>query len=326
MSKEDLNKIKESKPSEVTAAQLRSLYNNILTRTDEANRTIGSKMKMIDFDETQKEVQKAYVTISRMSRKESRVGSFLSKILPDAAFNKLYDKAAEESVNGKTVLEISNNLIKSVEERRQRVENIYGDLVDLHNSIVAAHKELNAVIEGIDEHLDEFDPVERVKMIALKSEMLLTSQAHEDNIITSKGTIKTAENALMLYSGMIPSIRAQINDGLSIRSALKELENMTEITEQITELCNAVREDNRAVMTQQLMTTLDKTVISEKQIQRLVSNQNEQAKLHKQLSEQIQLVNNRRENMVNKLQQLGETSKVKTALLNNKDVFDGYGC
>lgn len=308
--------IESKEPSQLTAQDLRNLYNNILTRTDDANRNIGAKIKLIDMGETQREIQQAMVTISRVTRKESKMGSLLAKFVPEGMYNKLYDKAAEEAVAGKTVLEVSTTLIESINTRRERVEVIFADLVKLHDSIVHAHNELEAVIEGINENMDKFDQVERVKMVALKSEMLQTRELHRDNLITAQGAIQTAENAVLKYSEMLPAIRAQINDGLSIRGALKELENLTTVCEGVTELCNIVREENRKVMTEQLLTTLEKTVISDKQVQYLAHNQSEQAKLHKDIQNALKRVNERREKVVHELERIGNGTDIRIGLIN----------
>lgn len=307
--------IENTEASALTAADLRKMYDNIMTRTDDANQNIGKKIKLIDMGETQREIQEAMVTISRVTRKESKMGALLSKFVPESIYNKMYDKAAAEAVEGKTVLEVSTTLIESINVRRERVEVIFADLVDLHDGIVRAHNELDAIIEGINENMDKFDQVERVKMVALKSEMLQTRELHRDNIITAQGAIKTAENAVLKYSEMLPAIRAQINDGLSIRGALKELENLTTVCEGVTELCNIVREENRKVMAEQLIHTLDRSVISDKQVQYLAHNQREQAKLHSDINAALNRVNQRREKVVHELERIGNGTNLTPQLM-----------
>lgn len=286
----------------VTAKTLRDAYNQILQRTDSAAEQIGRKVKVVDMGETQKKIEEAMVSISRVTRKDSKVHSWLTKWLPSSVFEKAADELATKSVEGKSVYEISKNLMEAVVSKKNDVENILDDLVGLHDTMLGAHLELGYIVEGINENMDSFSDAEKIRMKGLKSEILLQMKTHEHNIISSKGALQAAESTVMKLSETLPSIRAQINDSMSIRGALRELESLNKICDTVTTISGAIQLENQAVMEEQLMVVLEKSVISNSELARIETITSNQRNLHNKLTAKVQEINNRRDDAIKRLE------------------------
>lgn len=286
----------------VTAKTLREAYNLILQRTDSAAEQIGRKVKVVDMGETQKKIEEAMVSISRVTRKDSKIHGWLTKWLPSSVFEKAADELATKSVEGKTVYEISKSLMEAVVSKKDDVENILDDLVGLHDTMINAHLELSYIVEGINENIDSFGDAERIRMNGLKSEILLQMKTHEQNIISSKGALQAAEATVMKLSETLPSIRAQINDSMSIRGALRELETLNSICDTVTTISGAIQLENQSVMEEQLMSVLDKSVISTTELARIDTITSNQRVLHKKLHDKVLEINNRRDEVIKRLE------------------------
>ncbi|AUR83087.1 coil containing protein [Vibrio phage 1.031.O._10N.261.46.F8] len=292
-----------------TADELRSSYEGIITTTSERNKELGSMVKVMDLGDTKQMIIDTMTQIQSMSRtkEETAVTRFLRKMpFGNKSIDAVKDAASDTAIESSSVAEVSQKLLDSVTDKRNRVSTIFEKLVDLKNDISESYVQMKAMVDGIDECMDEFDEKERFKMINLKAELLETIEYQKTNIISANGSIKAAEMATTQISQMIPKLRSQVNDSMIIRGSLGELEDLTLLCDTINATCEELRSENMDVMEANLMGILDRSVATDKQLALIDKNASRQAeiqnKIQNKLQNKLQEVSTQRNKVVTRLQ------------------------
>ncbi|ARK07961.1 hypothetical protein phiA829_141 [Aeromonas phage phiA8-29] len=277
-----------------TVEEIRSVFNGILTSAEAHPNQLSNIVRVIDMGETQKIIVDVMTTVSQMSRnKEENVASrWLRKIGLDKVVDKTKDSAVEALTEGQTVAEVSQRLLKAITNKKDEVSSIMDQLFDLKQTMLDSYQQMQAIVEGIDENWDDFNERDQFHLGGLKAEILETMSHHRDNITSAAGTIKAAELANTQISQMIPKLRSQINDSMSIRGSLEQLRNLTELCQTVGDACAEMRVENRQAMESTLIEVLDRSVISKPQLALIENNLKEQERFQKRLTDKFTEVTN----------------------------------
>lgn len=277
-----------------TVEEIRSVFNGILTSAEAHPNQLSNIVRVIDMGETQKIIVDVMTTVSQMSRnKEENVASrWLRKIGLGKVVDKAKDSAVEALTEGQTVAEVSQRLLKAITNKKDEVSSIMDQLFDLKQTMLDSYQQMQAIVEGIDENWDDFNERDQFHLGGLKAEILETMSHHRDNITSAAGTIKAAEMANTQISQMIPKLRSQINDSMSIRGSLEQLRNLTELCQTVGDACSEMRVENRQAMESTLIEVLDRSVISKTQLTLIETNLKEQERFQKRLTDKFTEVTN----------------------------------
>lgn len=277
-----------------TVEEIRSVFNGILTSAEAHPNQLSNIVRVIDMGETQKIIVDVMTTVSQMSRnKEENVASrWLRKIGLGKVVDKAKDSAVEALTEGQTVAEVSQRLLKAITNKKDEVSSIMDQLFDLKQTMLNSYQQMQAIVEGIDENWDDFNERDQFHLGGLKAEILETMSHHRDNITSAAGTIKAAEMANTQISQMIPKLRSQINDSMSIRGSLEQLRNLTELCQTVGDACSEMRVENRQAMESTLIEVLDRSVISKTQLTLIETNLKEQERFQKRLTDKFTEVTN----------------------------------
>lgn len=270
-----------------TASEIRELYNNTLTETENYNRQLGEKVQIVDMGDTQKKIEESFQLISQLTRTDNPIRNRLRRWLPASIMDKASDKIAEKSVEGRSVADVSKDLLEALISKKAKVEDVFSDLYELHDSITEVRQKLHFIVEGIDEKFEEFDAREKVLMTALKGEVLEQINYHEQNIVNSQGALHAAESTIQKLSQVLPSIRARVTDGLAIRGALKELDQLSTLTDDIQAACEVIQGENTRVMTEQVTAVIDRMAIKDSTIKAISDNRQQMVKTSKLFQDKI---------------------------------------
>lgn len=277
-----------------TVEEIRNVFNGILTSAEAHPNQLSNIVRVIDMGETQKIIVDVMTTVSQMSRnKEENVASrWLRKIGLGKVVDKAKDSAVEALTEGQTVAEVSQRLLKAITNKKDEVSSIMDQLFDLKQTMLDSYQQMQAIVEGIDENWDDFNERDQFHLGGLKAEILETMSHHRDNITSAAGTIKAAEMANTQISQMIPKLRSQINDSMSIRGSLEQLRNLTELCQTVGDACSEMRVENRQAMESTLIEVLDRSVISKTQLTLIETNLKEQERFQKRLTDKFTEVTN----------------------------------
>lgn len=291
--------------------ELRGMYDSILGQSTNTNRDLSDMVKVMDLGETKKIIIDAMGEINKMSRKkgESAVTRFLRNFGAGKLIDKVKDDVSDTIIEGSSVAEVSQRLLDAVVTKRDNVSNIVDKLFNLKQTMLDSHQNLKAIVGGIDEYWEQFDEREKFHLLNLKSEILETMSFHEDNILSADGTIRAAEMATTQISQMIPKLRSQVNDSMIIRGSLNELEELTSLCDTISEACAEMRSENRDKMEQTLLSVLDKSVVSDKQIALIDQNARRQLEIQSTLANKIADIHNKRVRSTERLQMAVERNQ-----------------
>ncbi|ASD51997.1 hypothetical protein KNT64_gp045 [Pseudomonas phage PspYZU05] len=284
-------------------AEIRDLYTGILNESTKNSGQLSDLVKVMDLGETKELVIKTMTQISSLSRKEENTATrFLRKF----GFGKMIDKsreAVEETLTeGKSVREVSSNLLTAITTKRDRVVSLIDNLYDLRDSMADSYVQMKSVVEGIDEFWQQYSERDHTQLLILKSEIMETMSYHEDNIISANGTIKAAESSMVQISQMVPKLRTQINDSMAIRGILNELEEITEICTTVGDVASELRAENRETMETALISVIERSVISDTQLAVIDKNARRTQEIQNKISAKMVQVEEKRKIAISKLQ------------------------
>lgn len=297
---------------------VRKIYEQALERSTKSGSELTEMVKVADLGGTKELVVSAMVEISNLNKKrEGAASKFLRKFVPEAIAKKFETNVVESTTESSSVADVSRKLLNAVSERRDRVGALTDRLYDLRDNMDATLKDFEAIVGGIDEVLQDPKTSDReiTHFKVLKSEILETISYHRDNIISASGTIQAAELAMVQISQQIPKLRSQINDSMSIRGILAELEEVTSLCDTISEVATEMRIENREVMRTSLMGVIDKSVMSDKQLALISSNAIAQNKISQEITSSLQQVTERRDRAIETLERANEEINKHNALL-----------
>lgn len=294
--------------------EIRNLFNGILTSAEAHPNQLSNIVRVIDMGETQKIIVDVMTTVSQMSRKKEE--NVASRWLRNIGLGKVVDRAKDSAVEamteGQTVAEVSKRLLGAITSKKDEVSSIMDQLFDLKQNMLDSYQQMQAIIQGIDDNWPEFNERDQFHLGGLKAEILETMSHHRDNITSAAGTIKAAEMANTQISQMIPKLRSQINDSMSIRGSLEQLRNLTELCQTVGEACSEMRVENRQAMETTLIEVLDRSVISKTQLTLIETNLKEQQRFQQRLTDKFTEVTSSRDE---------RTQRLSKAVLGNNDTL-----
>ena len=277
-----------------TVEEIRSIFNGILTSSESHPNQLSNIVRVIDMGETQKIIVDVMTTVSQMSRKKEE--NVASRWLRNIGLGKVVDRAKDSAVEamteGQTVAEVSKRLLDAINTKKAEVSNIMEQLFDLKQNMLDSYQQMQMIVDGIDENWGSFNERDQFHLRGLKAEILETMSHHRDNITSAAGTIKAAEMANTQISQMVPKLRSQINDSMSIRGSLEQLRNLTELCQTVGDACSEMRVENRQAMETTLIEVLDRSVISKTRLALIESNMKEQERFQKRLTDKFSEVSN----------------------------------
>lgn len=294
--------------------EIRNLFNGILTSAEAHPNQLSNIVRVIDMGETQKIIVDVMTTVSQMSRKKEE--NVASRWLRNIGLGKVVDRAKDSAVEamteGQTVAEVSKRLLGAITSKKDEVSSIMDQLFDLKQNMLDSYQQMQAIIQGIDDNWSEFNERDQFHLGGLKAEILETMSHHRDNITSAAGTIKAAEMANTQISQMIPKLRSQINDSMSIRGSLEQLRNLTELCQTVGDACSEMRVENRQAMETTLIEVLDRSVISKTQLTLIETNLKEQQRFQQRLTDKFTEVTSSRDE---------RTQRLSKAVLGNNDTL-----
>lgn len=289
---------------------LRRRYEQSLTLSESSAAQIGDMVRVVDMGQVEKQLEEAMGEIAEMSATDSKVNRLAMKFLPASWVKNASKKRAEKSVEGSTVSDVAERMIKSLTARRDKVEETYEKMESLSSDIVSAYHELDVIVADIDTQLesDELTNLQRSKLEALKLEIGLQRANHESNITTSKSALVAADLSLQKLAEMLPGIRSNINDGLAIRGYLKEIANMTKTTAMIMELTETVREENMQVVEEELIKVIQSSGVSDKQLASIQKASQDRIKMQKNVQIELNKVSAQKQKALGRLESINMKS------------------
>lgn len=294
----------------------RNAYNEILGRSSNSHRDLADIIKVADLASSKQMILEVMTNISAISKKtENPALRFLRKFGLSRVIDKTTDAATQTITEGKSVSQVSDDMLRMVTTKRESVINMVDKLYDLRETMVSSYKEMEIVIQGIDEVINgEVHERDHFHLTNLKSEILESMSYNEDNIISANGTIKAAEMATNQINEMIPKLRSQVNDSMVIRGSLNELDMLTSMCESIDDMCSALRTENRDSMETTLVQILDKSVVSEKRLAAISNNVKRQSEIQANIANKVSEITTQRSKAVLQLQNAVNKNKVNLGL------------
>lgn len=283
-------------------SEIRDLYTKILDESSNNSGQLADLVKVMDLGETRDLIIQTMTQINALTRKpESSASRFLRKFGLGTIIDKSRNAVEETVIEGKSVREVSSNLLTAITSKRDNVLRLIDSLYDLKESMVNSYTGMSNVIAGIDEAWNSYSDREHTQLLIVKSEILETMSYHQDNIVSADGTIKAAESSMVQISQMIPKLRTQINDSMAIRGILNELEEITTICSTVSDVASELRVENRKTMENALLTVIERSVITDKGLALIDSNMRAQQEIQVKLQNKISQVENQRKVAIAKL-------------------------
>lgn len=281
----------------------RAAYNDILNKSVNSHETLSNIIKVADLADSKKVILEVMSSVSAMSNnKENPAFRFLRKFGFSKAIDKISESSADTMNEGKSVAEVSSGLLSTITTKRASVIKMVDELYNLKESMVTSYKDMEVIVAGIDEFINDCTERELFHFMNLKAEILESMSYNEDNIISANGTIKGAEMATAQINEMIPKLRSQVNDSMVIRGSLNELEMLTEMCSSIDEMCSTLRSENREGMEKALIGILDKSVLSDERLKSIETNVMRQTQIQGNIKSKIIEITTQRAKAVDKLQ------------------------
>lgn len=291
-------------PEILSVEQIRELYSSILNDSNRNSSQLSELVKVMDLGETKQLVINTMTQISKMSRRKEETSAtrFLRKFGLGKLIDHTKDAAEEAIVESKSVSQVSGDLLDAVSKKRDNVSSMIETLHDLKDSMGETYRQMQAVVEGINEFWEKYTDRERSHLLILKSEILETMSYHEDNIVSANGTIRAAETSMVQISQMIPKLRSQVNDSMAIRGILNELEEVTDLCQTISDVASELRAENRATMETALLSVIERSVISDTHLALIDKNSKRQEEIQQKIMVKMKEVDNKRAVAVQKLE------------------------
>jgi uracil phosphoribosyltransferase len=254
-------------------AELRDNFNNLLNTNSEIGDKYSSTMTVLDIGETKSIILGAVATMGKFSTAaggESFMSRLTSRIPGLGALAKKLEKDIKETiVEGKTIKQVSNELITTLNNKRQHTVEAAASLEDLVVQWEDNFEYLRQIAFETQAAYETCEPRDRLAYSALLNEIMSTLDHIKENIETAMGTIKAASLATEQVAGLVPKLRAVLQDSMIIRKTLNDLEELGQMTTMLDETTSLIRDDNFGKMKESVMNVLERSVISNDKVKRL---------------------------------------------------------
>ena len=298
-------------------AELRNSFNQLLNDNSALSDQYSTTMKVLDIGETKAIILGAVATMGKFSANKGN-GSFMTRLVArvpglGGLAKKLEEDIKETLVEGKTIKEVSSSLISTLDNKREHTVKAAGDLENLVIQWENNFEYLRQVALETKAAHDICEARDKLGYSALFNEIMSTLDHVKENINTAIGTIKAAGLATEQVSGLIPKLRAVLQDSMIIRKTLNDLEELGEMTTMLDETTSLIRDDNFSTMKTAVLSVLDRSVISNDKIKRLENSSRRTAEFSQEVNKKLLEVNNRQmvaaERISNNVLSLGRDPK-----------------
>ena len=279
-------------------AELRNSFNQLLNDNSALSDQYSTTMKVLDIGETKEIILNAVATMGKFSNSKNGNGSFVSRLVArvpglGGLAKKLEEEVKETLVEGKTIKEVSSGLISTLDSKREHTVKAAGDLEALVIQWENNFEYLRQVALETKAAHDICEARDKLGYSALFNEIMSTLDHVKENINTAIGTIKAAGLATEQVSGLIPKLRAVLQDSMIIRKTLNDLEELGEMTTMLDETTSLIRDDNFNTMKAAVIGVLDRSVISNDKIKRLENSSRRTAEFSNEVNKKLLEVNTR---------------------------------
>lgn len=302
---EFLTEVEANKTSSRTPSQLREHFNSLLNTNSDLGDRYSTNMKVLDIGETKAVVINAVAAIGKFSSKGDGP-SFVSRLVgrvPGLGHlaKKLEKDVKETIIEGKSIKQVANDLIGTLTSKRNQTITAAGNLEDLVIQWQQNYEYLRQVADEAQIACNSCAPRDRLAYSALFNEIISTIDHVRENIETAMGTIKAASLATEQVSGLIPKLRAVLQDSMVIRATLNDLQEMGEMVEMLDTTASLIRDDNFATMKSSVMNVLERSVISNDQVKRIENATRRTTQFGIEMRQKINEVSNRQLEVASRL-------------------------
>ena len=270
------------------AQQLRQKRDELMKASSLHSSAIADNAKLISAGETADLIAASLAKLKILHRKKEESG-FITKVRSLVPFKRTAEKIEEDiekaAAKGCSVSEVTTNLMEAISQKRNAVEGIVGDLFNLYDNIENTYEDTLELTNTIRQSIEdgEFEKAELFNVNTLLAELLEYQTIMKENMQSAKNTIQAAQVSVHQIVALQPKLKAQLDDGLSILVTLNELEELNSTCNDLEELCNIIREDNRENAAAAQLSAIGRQVKSKEQLLRLEDS----AKRHEELNLQI---------------------------------------
>lgn len=261
-------------------SHLMNRFQNVLTESNNTSKKINKDIKVGELKEIQEEISKLIhrFNMAKKNKKQSFFDRMSRLVLSNDAYQKIEAKKSESTTQHKSVNQITANIIKDITSRKDSLVSFFDTLQELMNRLEGTHKEFNSILEEIQTEINTFenDPessklnrgdILRFKM--LEKEVRINYKNVQSNYATAQGATKLVENILLNISSSLPIMEAQLNNTLAIRGVLQELEDLDQLSKDITNFCEYVQKDSIKTIESQIVNMLSSTVVSDEDLKKI---------------------------------------------------------
>lgn len=282
---------------------LRSRFNGALEKSTEASSRFAEQMTVMELGVTKSVILDAVSTMGRFNNPETFVTRLIGRVPGLGGLAERMKKSVQDTVvEGRSVRDVASSLIETLSKKRDITIESSGQISELVKDMVSSYDDLNAISQVAKESVDSAQGGQKIGFSSLMVEVVETMDYVKENIHSALGAIKASELAVEQVSGMIPKLRAILQDSMVIRKALNDLEELGQLTDLIDETCRVIRDDNHNKMESALLGVLDRSVISKEQLKHIENSANRTANFQKKIAGRLEEVTKQQINAYERLQ------------------------
>lgn len=267
---------------------LRNKFSEYINMGEQGANGIGDTMKLVNVGEVNELVSEALIELG-MSNEQVEEPTWKTKLrqmIPFELANTLEKKARKSMIKGSTITEVTTKIIDAITTKREHIEKMSDGLFDLYDKIETSYIRIHTIRQDLEIRLEkeEFSEREEFHAKILLAEILEYQSIQQENLTSAKGAIESARVSVQQIAALQPKLRAQLNDGLSIRAPIEELNKLTTSCKAIETMCEGLRSENREKVAQAQLEAIERYTISDASLKSIQHSAKRQEQLIQQIS------------------------------------------
>lgn len=304
---------------------LRESFSTFIELGEQGSNGISETMKLINVGETAELIAESLAELNMMNNQSTESGwkSKMRSLVPFGLLDKAEENVRKGVIKGSTIAQVTKNIIDSITTKRTHVESMVEGLFDLYDKINISYNNVRSIKQDIEQRLEDGDFEDREEFHAkiLLAEILEYQSIQQENMNSAKGAIEAARVSVQQIAALQPKLKAQLNDGLSIRASIEELNTLTSTCSAIEVMCEGLRTENREKVATAQLEAIKRYTVSDSSLKAIQDSTKRQNQLMNNISKSREEMVNSSQRKIDELLVAVETSH-KTQIENCKDEID----
>lgn len=267
---------------------LREQFSEFIDMGERGANDISDTMKIVNVGEIGELVSEALVGLG-MSNAQDEEPTWKTKIrqlIPFELSNTIEKKARKSMIKGSTISEVITKINDAITKKRKHIESMSDGLFDLYDKIETSYNRIHAMRQDLEIRIgnEGFSEREEFHAKILLAEILEYQSIQQENLTSAKDAIESTRVSVQQISALQPKLRAQLNDGLSIRAPIEELNKLTTSCKAIETMCEGLRSENREKVAQAQLEAIERYTVSDASLKSIQHSAKRQEQLIQQIS------------------------------------------